>query len=196
MMTDDSANSPQMVGCHRRRQAPHSRSGGRLQISGIALSLMALVSYSAAFSSNFPRPSFSAAKYAANTPATASTASSRIGTSSLPFLSKSPARLTTLFSSNDPNSDAAEWKAVVSALTLYKAAYGDLKVPQKFVVPAMAPWPGKFRLGHCPLCTHGILSSSEFNFSILCFLLFRGCMGNETRNEGCCDSIHRKVYSK
>jgi hypothetical protein len=24
---------------------------------------------------------------------------------------------------------------------LYKAAYGDLKVPQGFIVPNMAPWP-------------------------------------------------------
>lgn len=39
--------------------------------------------------------------------------------------------------------DLAEWKAIVLALKLYKAAYGDLKVPKRFVVPSMAPWPGK-----------------------------------------------------
>lgn len=38
-------------------------------------------------------------------------------------------------------SDVNEWKAVLAALTLYKAAYGDVKVPQRFVVPSAAPWP-------------------------------------------------------
>ena len=39
--------------------------------------------------------------------------------------------------------DQNEWKAVFLTLQLYKAAFGDLKVPTKFVVPAAAPWPGK-----------------------------------------------------
>jgi len=34
-----------------------------------------------------------------------------------------------------------EWHTLVSAFRMYKAAYGDLKVPSRFVVPAMAPWP-------------------------------------------------------
>lgn len=38
--------------------------------------------------------------------------------------------------------DKREWKAIVLALQIYKAAYGDLKVPKKFVVPSMKPWPG------------------------------------------------------
>lgn len=29
---------------------------------------------------------------------------------------------------------------------MYKAAYGDLKVPSRFVVPAMPPWPGMYSL--------------------------------------------------
>eukprot|EP00529_Nitzschia_sp_RCC80_P003524 CAMPEP_0113494102 /NCGR_PEP_ID=MMETSP0014_2-20120614/28935_1 /TAXON_ID=2857 /ORGANISM="Nitzschia sp." /LENGTH=1134 /DNA_ID=CAMNT_0000387987 /DNA_START=67 /DNA_END=3474 /DNA_ORIENTATION=+ /assembly_acc=CAM_ASM_000159 len=37
--------------------------------------------------------------------------------------------------------DKREWKAVVTALQIYKAAYGDLKVPKKFIVPSMKPWP-------------------------------------------------------
>jgi hypothetical protein len=41
-------------------------------------------------------------------------------------------------------SDQAEWKALLMALQLYKAAYGDLKVPVRFVVPSMAPWPGMY----------------------------------------------------
>jgi hypothetical protein len=39
------------------------------------------------------------------------------------------------------NDDEAEWKAVLAAFRMYKAAYGDLKVPQRFVVPNMKPWP-------------------------------------------------------
>lgn len=39
------------------------------------------------------------------------------------------------------NNESSEWKAVLAALKLYKAAFGDLKVPQLFVVPTMAPWP-------------------------------------------------------
>jgi hypothetical protein len=41
-------------------------------------------------------------------------------------------------------SDQADWKALLMALQLFKAAYGNLKVPKLFVVPSMAPWPGEF----------------------------------------------------
>ena len=37
--------------------------------------------------------------------------------------------------------DSKEYMAVLSAFKMYKAAYGDLKVPQRFVVPSMKPWP-------------------------------------------------------
>lgn len=37
----------------------------------------------------------------------------------------------------------AEWKALVSAFKMYKAAYGDLRVPLRFIVPSMPPWPSK-----------------------------------------------------
>jgi hypothetical protein len=49
-----------------------------------------------------------------------------------------------LSSRGGKSSDQAEWKSVLMALQLYKAAYGDLKVPMRFVVPSMAPWPGTF----------------------------------------------------
>ena len=54
-----------------------------------------------------------------------------------------------LFSSLDESdsgdlSDQEEWKALVASLKMYKAAYGKLKVPSRFVVPAMAPWPSEF----------------------------------------------------
>lgn len=35
-----------------------------------------------------------------------------------------------------------EWRAMISAFQMYKAAYGNLKVPLRFVVPSLAPWPG------------------------------------------------------
>jgi hypothetical protein len=41
-----------------------------------------------------------------------------------------------------PPTDQQEWRAILMSLQLYKAAYGDLKVPTLFVVPSMAPWPG------------------------------------------------------
>ena len=53
-----------------------------------------------------------------------------------------------LFSSldgDDANFDESEWQAVTAALQMYKAAYGDLKVPSRFVVPSLPPWPGEFR---------------------------------------------------
>lgn len=40
-----------------------------------------------------------------------------------------------------PPDDEQEWKALLEALKMYKAAYGDLKVPQRFVVPNLKPWP-------------------------------------------------------
>lgn len=38
-------------------------------------------------------------------------------------------------------SEEAEWNALIASFQMYKAAYGDLKVPSRFVVPAMPPWP-------------------------------------------------------
>ena len=40
-----------------------------------------------------------------------------------------------------PKPDESEWTSLVAAFQMYKAAYGDLKVPSRFVVPAMVPWP-------------------------------------------------------
>jgi len=44
-------------------------------------------------------------------------------------------------SSGDGKADQQEWRAVFLTLKLYKAAFGDLKVPSKFVVPSSTPWP-------------------------------------------------------
>ena len=46
-------------------------------------------------------------------------------------------------SSDNMNDDEHEWRTVLAAFQMYKAAYGDLKVPSRFIVPGMAPWPGK-----------------------------------------------------
>ena len=43
----------------------------------------------------------------------------------------------------DGSTDEEEWNALISAFQMYKAAYGDLKVPTRFIVPAMPPWSGK-----------------------------------------------------
>lgn len=37
--------------------------------------------------------------------------------------------------------DEDEWRAILASFKMYKAAYGDLKVPSRFVVPSMPPWP-------------------------------------------------------
>ena len=41
------------------------------------------------------------------------------------------------------NTEKEEWRALLASFQLYKAAYGDLKVPTRFVVPSMKPWPGE-----------------------------------------------------
>jgi len=43
--------------------------------------------------------------------------------------------------SRSEEDDDKEWETLLSAFRMYKAAYGDLKVPIRFVVPAMHPWP-------------------------------------------------------
>lgn len=40
-------------------------------------------------------------------------------------------------------SDSDEWNTLVASFKMYKAAYGDLKVPSRFVVPSIPPWPSK-----------------------------------------------------
>ena len=70
------------------------------------------------------------------------------------IMSNNPARSSTptwLLSATSTDSEAMsstdvededEWRTVIAAFQMYKAAYGDLKVPSRFVVPGMAPWPG------------------------------------------------------
>lgn len=63
------------------------------------------------------------------------------GSSRIRLLSSNSDLETQSQSSNAYKPDEDEWKALLAAFHMYKAAYGDLKVPSRFVVPAMPPWP-------------------------------------------------------
>lgn len=47
--------------------------------------------------------------------------------------------------------EKTEWRAILASFQLYKAAYGDLKIPIRFVVPSMKPWPGEYFRYHVVL---------------------------------------------
>lgn len=75
----------------------------------------------------------------------------------IPFITRSlipPSISSTSLFATGRTPDKEEWRAILAAFQMYKAAYGDLKVPTRFVVPAMAPWPGKLyflsRIIMCP----------------------------------------------
>jgi cytochrome b561 len=57
--------------------------------------------------------------------------------------------------------DLHEWKALVAAFQMYKAAYGDLRVPLRFIVPSMPPWPSKYTA----LCIHIVVYALIFYIS-------------------------------
>ena len=52
--------------------------------------------------------------------------------------------------------DEDEWRTVLAAFQMYKAAFGDLKVPSRFVVPGMAPWPGEKHFVYIPAKKFGL----------------------------------------
>ena len=74
-------------------------------------------------------------------------------------LRKNPSRIAwaTLFLNNGDHvgdaPDEEEWKAMLAAFQMYNAAYGNLKVPLRFVVPSLAPWPGKIAVFVVPPTT-------------------------------------------
>lgn len=93
---------------------------------------------------------------------------------------------TRLFQATSGNDDKEEWRALLATFQLYKAAYGDLKIPIRFVVPSMKPWPGKYNgLFYCSFPLH---------FSQLSHFSFRGNVGHETWAEGGPNSINRKIH--
>lgn len=73
-----------------------------------------------------------------------------------PFLFKYYGPLSRLSMSNDEESDSSddqdEWNALIAAFQMYRAAYGDLRVPLRFIVPSMPPWPSKLTATRCT-CT-------------------------------------------
>ena len=89
------------------------------------------------------------------------------------FSTKKSLSSTRLFMSTENKSpksaDQQEWRAVFLALQLYKAAYGDLKVPPHFVVPAVAPWPGMFlfTLFLCSLSTTFSMCAKSSIYSVM-----------------------------
>jgi hypothetical protein len=64
-----------------------------------------------------------------------------------PLLFNNNGPLARLSMSNDDESattdDQDEWSALIAAFQMYRAAYGDLRVPLRFIVPSMPPWPSK-----------------------------------------------------
>jgi hypothetical protein len=56
---------------------------------------------------------------------------------------KTPSATALFVAPQNPEPDEDEWRALLAAFQMYKAAYGDLKVPSRFIVPGMPPWPGK-----------------------------------------------------
>jgi hypothetical protein len=127
---------------HRRiRKTNQSQSPSYLTLAALTIAGMYLVSPAAAFTSSGPRPSIDKditghSKF-----------SSRLAPLP-PFCTnpRSPSLIpkSRLYSSRETDSDKEEWRAMLAAFQMYKAAYGDLKVPTRFVVPSMPPWPGKY----------------------------------------------------
>lgn len=95
---------------------------------------------------------------------------------------------TRLFQATTSTSDKEEWRALLAAFQLYKAAYGDLKVPVRFVVPSMKPWPGKYRPKRL-----APVSPVQWPHSI-CPCLFRGDVGHETWTKSGPNPVDREVY--
>jgi hypothetical protein len=67
----------------------------------------------------------------------------------------------------ETSSEENEWRAIMAAFQMYKAAYGDLKVPLRFVVPSLAPWPGKSKRTGSPTSRCLLYESCPFTRSCL-----------------------------
>jgi hypothetical protein len=118
----------------KRRHTNHEQSSPQVYVTAFAaITIVAtcLMSSTLAFTSSSSRSSLDNRIH--SSPFTFGIQSSR----SPPLISS-----TSLFAGGS-KSDKEEWRAILAAFQMYKAAYGDLKVPTRFVVPSMAPWPGK-----------------------------------------------------
>lgn len=92
----------------------------------------------------------------------------------------------------NPEPDEDEWRALLAAFQMYKAAYGDLKVPSRFIVPGMPPWPGK-TLSRAMI----VIPSSFTSFThIYALPSHRKCVEHEIRSAGGSHSVHWKIRAK
>lgn len=138
--------SDRKISEHRRiRKENQPKSHPCLRIAAITIAGMYLMSPTAAFTSS-SGDRLSSNKITGQNSSSGTSCSSPI--SRLPYFGISTRPLsiiskTRLMSSNDQDSDKEEWRALLAAFTMYKAAYGDLKIPIRFVVPSLPPWPGK-----------------------------------------------------
>ena len=96
---------------------------------------------------------------------------------------------------NASKSDDEEWNALLAAFQMYKAAYGDLKVPSRFVVPSMPPWPGTLRRKNIERTYRPALFLMDglFPFSPKTLDIFRIWMGSQAWPTCCCYPINWKV---
>jgi hypothetical protein len=132
--TSDTSH-PVTLGMRRRRHSHASSSSSLYLVTVTALTLAASylwASPASAFVSSGNRRSC----------ATCTSGQHRIAPFALQSEGKGP--FTRLYMAAAPSpSDKEEWRAILASFQLYKAAYGDLKIPTRFVVPSMLPWPGK-----------------------------------------------------
>ena len=114
-----------------------------------------------------------------------------------PLLFKNNGPLSRLSMSNDDESDSSddrdEWNALIAAFQMYRAAYGDLRVPLRFIVPSMPPWPSKLTSTRCPCIPRPYMRPSH---SVPNSLRFRTLMGHEAWTPRGGYSFDWKVHSK
>ena len=133
------ASVPQIAEFRRRRMCEHGLPQSYLMtLTGFTIAATCLVSSAAAFTS---AGSNSALKGLFHTSAISRNAPPR--PFGVPFQGTVLPQ-TRLFAATNKDAEKAEWRAILAAFQMYKAAYGDLRVPTRFVVPSMPPWPGEF----------------------------------------------------
>ena len=156
---EKTAESPQRAGFASsrttRRRRPDFRASLSLPSAAVASVFVCILASVKAFSSSptagiSGRRSLSLERRTTTIPPSAASAAGQHHRT----LSFSPRRnpaiinWSTLFSSSGGQDndapDEEEWRAMLAAFQMYNAAYGNLKVPLRFVVPSLAPWPGSY----------------------------------------------------
>jgi hypothetical protein len=104
------------------------------------------------------------------------------------------------FAAGSSSGEKEEWRAILASFQLYKAAYGDLKVPTRFVVPSMKPWPGESISGFSTreVSIEEVLVSSAYHFSALMHILLisicRGRLGTAAGEKSFTNSFRRQIH--